>query len=238
MIRTSKLLAATAILALTAGAAAAATVETDSNMRTGPGTEYPVLDVIPEDAPIGVLSCPGSWCRVSYNGSAGYVARSLIDFYDDGDDDVPAYRYGSYYDPDYAYAPGYYGYGGPTVGFGLSYGQRGYGRHWRDGRRDGRPHGRDSRRDWNGPRQGNWNRGGHGRPSMADRGGRGPSADRGGGPRNGAPSAMGGGRPGGAGAASGGGSRGGGQMSGGPSGGGSGGQAAGGQGGGGRGGRS
>jgi hypothetical protein len=234
MIRTSKLLAATAILALTAGAAAAATVETDSNMRTGPGTEYPVLDVIPEDAPIGVLSCPGSWCRVSYNGSAGYVARSLIDFYDDGDDDVPAYRSGSYYDPDYAYAPGYYGYygyGGPTVGFGYSYGSRWSGRDWRDGRRDWNG---PRQGNWNGPRQGNWNGPRDGRPSMADRGGHGPSADRGGGPRNG-PSAMGGGRPGGAGAASGGGPRGGGQMSGGPSGGG--GQAAGGQGGGGGGGR-
>src|SRR5262245_48833544 len=116
-------LAATAALALTAGAAAAATAvaQTELNMRTGPGTGYAVVATIPGGAPVEVLNCSGSWCRVVYAGREGYASRSYLG--------LGGATYGAYAAPDYAdeyayadypYYP-YYDYGysyGPSFGFG------------------------------------------------------------------------------------------------------------------------
>ena len=76
----SRCLAATAALALMTGAAAAATAvsQRDLNMRSGPGTGYAVVMTIPGGAPVEVLDCSGSWCRVAVGGRQGYVNLSLI----------------------------------------------------------------------------------------------------------------------------------------------------------------
>jgi uncharacterized protein YraI len=55
-------------------------ISTDSNLRSGPGVQAPVVDVLPAGTPIDVGSCAGTWCRVSAGGGSGYLARSLIAF--------------------------------------------------------------------------------------------------------------------------------------------------------------
>src|SRR5262245_23833734 len=54
---------AVAIIAMSAGVAAAAPAvsETDLNMRSGPGTDHAVIDVIPAGATVEVLDCAGTW---------------------------------------------------------------------------------------------------------------------------------------------------------------------------------
>lgn len=50
----------------------------DVNLRAGPGTEYVVLDVVPEGARMFVDTCRGGWCSVSYRGEEGYISRRFI----------------------------------------------------------------------------------------------------------------------------------------------------------------
>jgi len=67
-----------AVLLLSAGAAAAypATVTGNLNMRSGPGTGYPVLDTLPPGTVVDVRGCTGSWCDIGSGWvSASYLAR-------------------------------------------------------------------------------------------------------------------------------------------------------------------
>lgn len=67
-----------AFLLLSAGAAAAypATVTGNLNMRSGPGTGYRVLDVLPPGTVVDVRGCTGSWCDIGTGWvSASYLAR-------------------------------------------------------------------------------------------------------------------------------------------------------------------
>jgi uncharacterized protein YraI len=70
--------AALVALAVTGGAAAAASATTDLNIRSGPGPEYQVIGVIPSGAPVDVLDCTGSWCQVNYAGRAGFASGSYL----------------------------------------------------------------------------------------------------------------------------------------------------------------
>jgi uncharacterized protein YraI len=56
---------------------------TDVNMRAGPGTEYPVVDLIPADAHIDIHGClsDGAWCDVSWKGERGWVDSSYLDYF-------------------------------------------------------------------------------------------------------------------------------------------------------------
>ena len=49
----------------------------DVNMRSGPGTGYPVITTIPAGAPIEVFGCQ-SWCQVAYGGAQGYVSGRYV----------------------------------------------------------------------------------------------------------------------------------------------------------------
>jgi len=49
----------------------------DVNMRTGPGTGYPVITTIPGGAPVEVLGCQ-SWCSVIYRGTEGFVSGRYV----------------------------------------------------------------------------------------------------------------------------------------------------------------
>lgn len=76
-------LALTAIIALPAGAASAATFGATTaslNMRAGPGTRYPVVITMPPSAELTVYGClsGGSWCDVSWGGARGWVAANYI----------------------------------------------------------------------------------------------------------------------------------------------------------------
>lgn len=61
------LMAGAGVLALSTGMAAAApaTVETDLNVRSGPGLEYEVIGAMPAGATVDVMGCEANWCRVA-----------------------------------------------------------------------------------------------------------------------------------------------------------------------------
>src|SRR5690242_10050339 len=75
-----KTAAAGVALLLSAGAAAAApaTVSTDLNMRSGPGTQYGVVGTIPAGETVDVGGCTGSWCAVNFNGRTGYASANYL----------------------------------------------------------------------------------------------------------------------------------------------------------------
>jgi uncharacterized protein YraI len=160
---TKMLLASGAALLLSAGVAAAApaSVRTDLNVRSGPGTQYPVVGSIPAGETVDVGSCTGSWCQVSFSGGSGFANRSYLAMADGapsvgvavapsyGYEDSPAYATDDYYDYGYSYGPsvGFYG-GGPRFRHGFHH--RG---QW-DGNRTGTWQGRPG--GWSGARTGTW----------------------------------------------------------------------------------
>jgi uncharacterized protein YraI len=110
-----QLLGAAAVLALSTGVAAAvpATIETDANVRSGPGTRNPVITTLPAGTVVDVGPCT-SWCQISFDGGQGYIARSLLAL----GGSPPAVAVGpAYYDDYYDDYP-FYGYAyGPSIGF-------------------------------------------------------------------------------------------------------------------------
>ncbi|MCO6187768.1 SH3 domain-containing protein [Rhizobium sp. L1K21] len=60
--------------------AASAYATTDVNMRAGPGTNYPVLDVIPDNARVQIFGCmrQRSWCDVAYRGTRGWTSQNYL----------------------------------------------------------------------------------------------------------------------------------------------------------------
>jgi uncharacterized protein YraI len=103
------------VLLLSAGTASAAVVTHGLNLRSGPGTGYSVIDVMPAGARVRVLGCGAYWCRVAWRGEEGYASSS--------------YLAGG---GAYAYEPPA-GYAGPAFGFGFGWGPRwdwGWHRDW------------------------------------------------------------------------------------------------------------
>ncbi len=77
--KTTTALATVLLAASAAGVSASPAITTfNANLRSGPGIENPVVAIIPDQAPIDVGSCRGSWCRVNWNGQDGYLSTSLI----------------------------------------------------------------------------------------------------------------------------------------------------------------
>ena len=116
----TKLLGAGAALLLSTGAALAipATAQTDLNVRSGPGTQYPVVGSIQAGETVDAGGCTGSWCQVRFSGGSGFASRNYLAM--GGGAPGPAVAVAPYvYDePEYDY--GYYDYGysyGPSVGF-------------------------------------------------------------------------------------------------------------------------
>jgi uncharacterized protein YraI len=60
------------------GAANAAIVQSDLNLRSGPGTGYRVIATMPAGANVPVLGCAGSWCRVAFGGVEGYASANYL----------------------------------------------------------------------------------------------------------------------------------------------------------------
>jgi uncharacterized protein YraI len=133
-------------------AAQDARVTVDLNMRAGPSTNFPVVDVIPESAPVNVHGCVRgySWCDVSSQGNRGWVSANYLTYAAGGsyvpllsyteEIDVPiiSFSVGSYWDSYYRDRPWY--------------GRRGVWRdrwrdNWRDIRRDERADRRRDRRE-------------------------------------------------------------------------------------------
>ena len=55
-------------------------------LRSGPGSNYKLLANIPAHTKIDMRECKAGWCRVRWNGKAGYARYASIDYEDDYDD--------------------------------------------------------------------------------------------------------------------------------------------------------
>lgn len=62
-----------------AGAQTSTRATADLNMRSGPGTQYSVLRVIPNGSPVRVLGCnaAATWCNVNFV-TAGWVSAGFL----------------------------------------------------------------------------------------------------------------------------------------------------------------
>jgi uncharacterized protein YraI len=80
LIGLNKGFAALALLASSAVDAAAepATVESNVNLRSGPGGAFNVVTVIPEGSRLDVQLCRDEWCRVKFAHLSGYASRALL----------------------------------------------------------------------------------------------------------------------------------------------------------------
>jgi uncharacterized protein YraI len=93
----------------------------DLNMRAGPSTAFPVVDVIPDSAPVDVHGCVDgySWCDVTAAGSRGWVSASylsymrgdnylpLVEYVEEYDVPIVTFSVGSYWDNYYRARPWY-----------------------------------------------------------------------------------------------------------------------------------
>jgi uncharacterized protein YraI len=70
-------------------------VTSDVNMHAGPGTGYPVVDLIPSDARVTIHGCLSdyAWCDISWRGDRGWVSADYLDYF---------YNNRYVYFPDYA----------------------------------------------------------------------------------------------------------------------------------------
>jgi uncharacterized protein YraI len=113
------------------GAANAAVVTGDLNLRSGPGTGYRVIDTMPAGSYVDVVGCTGSWCQVQFGGITGYASASYLGGGGDSYAAAPVYVEPPIYSGPY--------YAGPAFGFGFGYGS-GWHRGWH-GRYHGGYHG-------------------------------------------------------------------------------------------------
>jgi uncharacterized protein YraI len=110
----------------------------ETNLRKSPGTDSPVLTIIPKGTTVEVGKCSNGWCETSTDGRDGFViarnlglaparrARFVPQVYDEDVEEVgpPVYGPPAYY----GYRP-YYGYG-PYGGYYGGWGYRGWGWRW------------------------------------------------------------------------------------------------------------
>jgi uncharacterized protein YraI len=113
-----------AAFAISQNAAAAddARVTVDLNMRAGPATSFPVVDVIPDNGHVTVFGCIDGydWCDVSWQGTRGWVAANylrfayrdryvpIIEYSDYAEVPVIAFSVGPYWDTYYRNRPWYH----------------------------------------------------------------------------------------------------------------------------------
>ena len=76
----NRAIAALAVLASSAAGAAAgpATIETNVNLRAGPGGAFDVVAVMPAGSTLDVLKCGNEWCPVMFGHVSGYASRALL----------------------------------------------------------------------------------------------------------------------------------------------------------------
>ena len=78
-IATGVAVAATALVVfLPAANAAPGTITTNVNVRSGPGTNYGVVDTARRGEQVDVQRCEGSWCYIAKPGPDGWVASSYL----------------------------------------------------------------------------------------------------------------------------------------------------------------
>jgi uncharacterized protein YraI len=134
-----------------AALAAPAYATTNTNVRSGPGTGYDVIDVLRTGDRVDVQQCRGSWCYIAKNGPDGWVSASLLDRgggYGGGYQRPPIIVAPPVYRPPVYYPPVYHPR--PPI-YRPPYGRPPYGRppHW-GGNDHGHDHGRPHRGNDNG----------------------------------------------------------------------------------------
>jgi uncharacterized protein YraI len=135
-------LAAIVTLLSAVGATAKPIVTTgDTNLRKSPGTDGPVLTLLPKGTTVEVGKCSNGWCQASFDGQDGYVIAQNIGMAsarraprgqmvaeEEVDEYGPPVVYGP--GPYVVGPPAYYGYG-PYYGYYGGWGYRGgWGRRW------------------------------------------------------------------------------------------------------------
>jgi uncharacterized protein YraI len=65
-------------LAATAASAVPALTTNPLNLRSGPGTGYPVITTIPAGSAVEVGTCQGSWCPVAWQSYEGYASGRYL----------------------------------------------------------------------------------------------------------------------------------------------------------------
>lgn len=78
MMKLQTLTLAAGVVLASAGIASAATVTGDLNLRSGPGTNYRVIDTMPAGAQVRVIGCGGAWCRVNWRGAVGFASANYL----------------------------------------------------------------------------------------------------------------------------------------------------------------
>ncbi|MGA0532155.1 SH3 domain-containing protein [Hansschlegelia sp. KR7-227] len=142
--RLKTLLATGALLASTGAAlAATATATADLNVRSGPGTNYAVVDTMPAGETVNVIGCSSGWCEISMGGGSGFASASYLDIgggpviersrviiEDEEPEIITGLSIGGYWDSrPYYYRDGFYYYGGRW--YGERPGRSGWERSWR-----------------------------------------------------------------------------------------------------------
>lgn len=78
-IATGVAVAATAVVVFMPAASAAPGVITSNvNVRSGPGTNFAVVDVAARGTQVDVQQCQGSWCYITKSGPDGWVSASFL----------------------------------------------------------------------------------------------------------------------------------------------------------------
>ena len=78
MVGALALAVAAVVVFLPAAQAAPGTVTTNVNVRSGPGTNYAVVDVVRAGTRVDVQRCQGSWCYIAKAGPDGWVSASYL----------------------------------------------------------------------------------------------------------------------------------------------------------------
>jgi uncharacterized protein YraI len=69
-----------------------AVVSSDLNLRSGPGFDFGVVEVIPGGAAVDARECGRGWCRVNYAGRTGFARSGYLSFGGDARAKAPARR--------------------------------------------------------------------------------------------------------------------------------------------------
>ncbi|MHA6690029.1 SH3 domain-containing protein [Devosia sp. A449] len=70
--------ATAAVVFLPAAYAAPGTITSNVNVRSGPGTNYAVVDTVQRGTTVDVQQCQGSWCFIAKPGPDGWVSASYL----------------------------------------------------------------------------------------------------------------------------------------------------------------
>lgn len=99
--------AAAVVVFLPAAQAAPGTISSNVNVRSGPGTNYGVVDTVRAGTGVDVQQCQGSWCYISKPGPDGWVSSQFVNGGGGGGSAQPGINFG-------INVPG-----GPSINFGV-----------------------------------------------------------------------------------------------------------------------